>query len=56
MEICNDDELNMLELNAYLFVSQGKTTTFSLNTIGEPFDGKACLGAFHKIRLLGEVI
>jgi serine/threonine protein kinase len=33
----------MLENNSYLFVSKG-----------EPFDGRACLGAFHKIRLIGE--
>jgi len=26
-----------------------------LTNLGEPFDGRACLGAFHKVRLLGEV-
>ena len=35
IEICDDDELSMLENNSYLFVSKG-----------EGFDGRACLGAF----------
>jgi len=43
MEITDDDELSMVENNTYLFISQG-----------ESFDGKACLGAFHKLRLLGQ--
>lgn len=43
MEILDENELSLVENNSYLFVSRG-----------EPFDGRACLGAFHKIRLLGE--
>lgn len=36
------DDLSALENNSYLFASH----------TGEPFDGRACLGAFHKIRPL----
>lgn len=53
MEICDDEELSILENNTYLFVSKG--IYLCHNIIGEPFDGRACLGAFNKIRLLGEV-
>ncbi len=42
----------MIENKAYLFVSLGKS--IKLTKIGEPFAGRACLGAFHKVRLLGE--
>ena len=45
MEICNDEEFNMLENNTYLFVSMGKAIIYLL-VKGEKYDGKACLGAF----------
>ena len=44
----------MIENNSYLFVSLGNKIPVIID-IGEPYDGRACLGAFHKIRILGEV-
>ncbi len=43
VEIFDENELDILEHNSYIFVSAG-----------EEFDGKACLGAFRMIRELGE--
>ena len=54
MEIEDRDELSMIENNSYLFVTLGKIL-FNFIIKGEPYDGRACLGAFHKIRMLGEV-
>jgi hypothetical protein len=55
IEIGENDELSMIENNSYLFVSLGRFIFRFLFYIGEPYDGRACLGAFHKIRILGEV-
>ena len=56
IEIGSNDELSMIDNNSYLFVSLGKSNIYiMINHLGEPYDGRACLGAFHKIRILGEV-
>jgi serine/threonine protein kinase len=53
-EILEDDELSIIENGSYIFASLGMKLHLTMNfTIGEPYDGRACLGAFHKIRLLG---
>jgi hypothetical protein len=57
VEIEDKDELSMIENNSYLFVTLGKTLILNYcANKGESYDGRACLGAFHKIRVLGEVI